>query len=155
MSSIVMPLRSSSLRVAGIGPVSMMTGSTPTVVWSRTRARGRRPWRSAASREASRTPAAPSQIGEEVPAVIRPSFSRKTVLSAASPSAEVPGRMVWSLIRFSPSSSSGIISRSKRPAATASAASRCERTANSSISPREMSQRSAISSALSPCGTKS
>ena len=43
MSPIFMPLRSSSFLVAGMGPVSMMTGSTPTVVWSRIRARGRRP----------------------------------------------------------------------------------------------------------------
>src|SRR4051794_13174811 len=38
-SSIVIELRSRSFWVAGIGPVSMITGSTPTVVWSTIRAR--------------------------------------------------------------------------------------------------------------------
>ena len=76
-------------------------------------------------------------------------------MSPARLSIDVPGRIAWSLVRFSPSSSSGIISRSNLPAATASAASRCDRTANASISARPMSHRSAISSALSPCGTKS
>ena len=50
MSSIDILLRSSSFWVAGIGPVSMITGSTPTVVWSKIRARGSRPSASAFSR---------------------------------------------------------------------------------------------------------
>ena len=93
-------------------------------------------------------------MGDELPAVIWPS-GRNTVFSLASPSAEVSGRMLWSLARVWPSRSSGIISRANRPASTAAAASRWERTANSSISCLLMCQRSAISSALSPCGTKS
>ena len=68
-----MPLRSSSLRVAGIGPVSMITGSTPTVVWSTIRARGLRPSAFAVSADISSTAAAPSEICDELPAVILPS----------------------------------------------------------------------------------
>ena len=41
MSLMLSLLRSRILRVAGIGPVSMITGSTPTVVWSTIRARAR------------------------------------------------------------------------------------------------------------------
>lgn len=40
MSSIVKPARSSTLRVAGVGPVSMMTGSAPLVAVATMRARG-------------------------------------------------------------------------------------------------------------------
>ncbi len=87
-----MALRSSSLRVAGIGPVSMMTGSTPTVVWSTIRARARRPSASAFSRVMSSTAAAPSEICDELPAVTLPS-SLKAGFSAASFSSVVSGRM--------------------------------------------------------------
>ena len=87
--------------------------------------------------------------------MIRPFSCRNTVFRPPSVATEVSGRMDWSLVLVSPSSSSGIISRSNRPAATASAASRCERAAKASSSARDRSQRSAISSALSPCDTKS
>ncbi len=133
----------------------MMIGSTPTVVWSRMRARTRSPCFSDAAREAMSTPAAPSESGDEVPAVTRPPSGRKTGLSAASDSIEVPGRTAWSARRSSPSSGIRTISASKRWPAIASAARACERTANSSICSRVMPQRSAMSSALSPCGTKS
>ena len=83
MSSIVIPLRSSSFRVAGMGPVSMITGSTPTVVWSTIRARGLSPRDSAFSRSISSTAAAPSEICEELPAVTLPS-SLKAGLSCDS-----------------------------------------------------------------------
>ena len=43
MSSTVRPARSSTLRVAGVGPVSMMTGSAPLVAVATMRARGVRP----------------------------------------------------------------------------------------------------------------
>ena len=95
MSSIVIPLRSSSFRVAGIGPVSMITGSTPTVVWSKIRARGFRPSASAFSRVISSTAAAPSETCEELPAVILPS-SLKAGFSAESPSIVV-SRRPWSV----------------------------------------------------------
>ena len=96
MSSIVIPLRSRILRVAGIGPVSIITGSTPTVVWSTIRARGVRPSSSAFSRDISSTAAAPSEICDELPAVILPS-SLKAGFSSASASSVVSGRMPWSV----------------------------------------------------------
>ena len=96
MSSIVIRLRSRILRVAGIGPVSISTGSTPTVVWSTIRARGVTPSSSAFSRDMRSTAAAPSEICEELPAVIRPS-SLKAGFSSARVSTVVPGRMPWSV----------------------------------------------------------
>ena len=92
MSSIFIPLRSRIFRVAGIGPVSMITGSTPTVVWSTIRARGVSPSASAFSRVMSRTAAAPSETCEELPAVTLPS-SLNTVFSCDSASRLVSGRM--------------------------------------------------------------
>ena len=75
-----------------MGPVSMRTGSTPTVVWSTIRARGFTPSSSAFSRVIRSTAAAPSEICEELPAVTRPS-SLNAGLSSASVSTVVPGRM--------------------------------------------------------------
>ena len=92
MSSIVIPLRARILRVAGIGPVSISTGSTPTVAWSTTRARARSPSSSAFARDMSRTAAAPSEICDELPAVITPS-SLNAGFSSASPSSVVSRRM--------------------------------------------------------------
>ena len=74
----------------------MITGSTPTVVWSKIRARGSRPSASAFSRVISSTAAAPSEICEELPAVILPSslkagFSWRELLERGV------GRMPWSV----------------------------------------------------------
>ena len=44
MSSTSIPALSSALRLAGVGAVSMITGSEPTVATERTLARGFRPW---------------------------------------------------------------------------------------------------------------
>ncbi len=96
MSSIFIPLRSRSFWVAGMGPVSMITGSTPTVVWSTILARGVRPSSSAFSRVITRTAAAPSEICEELPAVTLPS-SLKAGFSWESFSSEVSGRIPWSV----------------------------------------------------------
>ena len=76
----------------------MITGSTPTVVWSTIFARGVRPSCSAFSRVISSTAAAPSETCEELPAVILPS-SLKAGFSEASFSAlsSVGGRMPWSV----------------------------------------------------------
>ena len=153
-SEIVVPLRASSVRVAGIGPVSMITGSTPTVVASKTRARGARPSSSAFSRAMSSTAAAPSEICDELPAVTVPS-SLNAGLSAASASRVVSRRMPWSVARSSPSASSGMISRSKRPSSVARTASWCERRPRASCSERGISHCFAISSAEMPCGTSS
>ena len=110
MSSMLRLLRCNNFRVAGIGPVSMMIGSTPTVVWSTTRARGRNPSRRAASPEHSSTAAAPSLIGDDDPAVIRPSSLRNTGLRLASVSTVVSGRTHWSAWRIWPSRVIGTIS---------------------------------------------
>src|SRR5438552_1722700 len=73
MSASVSFERSRIARVAGIGPVSMITGSTPPSanVWKR--ARGRRPSTRAFSFSMTSTAAAPSVIWLELPAVMRPS----------------------------------------------------------------------------------
>ena len=84
--------RSRIFLVAGIGPVSMITGSTPTVVVSTMRARAFRPSSSAFSRDISITAAAPSDTCEALPAVIFPS-SLKAGLRPASVSTDVPGRI--------------------------------------------------------------
>ena len=147
MSPIDMPLRSSSCAVAGIGPVSIITGSTPTVVWSTIRARGVTPSSLARSAVISSTAAAPSEICDELPAVTRPS-GLNAGLSPASASSVVSGRMPWSATYVSPLTENGTISRSKRPSSVARAASWCERSASSSSSCRGSSHLSAIISAL-------
>ena len=82
--------------MAGIGPVSIVTGSTPTVVWSTILARARRPSASAFSRDMSSTAAAPSEICDEFPAVILPS-GLNAGFSPASASSVVSGRIPWSV----------------------------------------------------------
>ena len=81
--------------MAGIGPVSIITGSTPTVVWSTIFARGRTPSSAAFSALISSTEAAPSEICEALPAVTLPS-GLKAGLRAASASRLLSGRMPWS-----------------------------------------------------------
>ena len=66
-------MRASSVRVAGIGPVSMRTGSLPARHASTIRACARRPSCSARSAVVSSTADAPSLICDEVPAVWMPS----------------------------------------------------------------------------------
>ena len=153
MSFIDMLLRFSSFAVAGIGPSSITTGSQPTVVWSRIRARGLSPRACAFSRVISSTAAAPSEICDELPAVILPS-GLNAGLRPASVSSVVSGRMPWSLTYVSPLTGTGTISRSNFPSSVARWASWCDRTASSSSSAREISQRSAIISAPSPCPTR-
>ena len=69
MSSSERPARSSALRVAGIGAVSMRIGESPANENDRNRALGVRPISSAFSRLATITADAPSEICEEFPAV--------------------------------------------------------------------------------------
>ena len=75
----------------------MITGSTPTVVWSTIRARGVSPSASAFSRVISSTAAAPSETCEELPAVTLPS-SLNAGLQLARASRLVSGRMPWSVV---------------------------------------------------------
>ena len=82
--------------VAGIGPVSIITGSTPASanVWKR--ARGFRPSSFAFSSLMISTAAAPSVICDELPAVITPS-GLNAGFSVASFSTFESGRMPSSL----------------------------------------------------------
>jgi hypothetical protein len=153
MSSTVRPARLRSAAVAGIGPVSLSTGSTPTNACPATRASGVRPSLPARARDITNTAAAPSEICEELAAVWRPS-SLNAGRSAASDS-RVDTRIPWSRVTISPSTDSGTTSRSNRPFSVASAARCCERTAQASHSARVMCHLSAIRSADSPCATTS
>ena len=64
---------SSTLRVAGSGPMPMIRGATPAVAAATTRARGVSPCRRAASSEATMSAQAPSLTPEALPAVTVPS----------------------------------------------------------------------------------
>ncbi len=138
-------LRCRIFAVAGIGPSSIFTGSQPTDVWSTIRARGVSPSASAFSRAISRTAAAPSEICDELPAVMRPS-GLKAGLSCESFSSDVSGRMPWSAVK----PLIGAISRANQPLSVAWAALRWESTASWSSSERGISHCSAISSAPIP-----
>ena len=63
----------STLLVAGIGPVNMMTGSTPAIANECKRAIGVSPSSRARAEVVTRTAAAPSEICDELPAVTTPS----------------------------------------------------------------------------------
>ncbi len=100
--------------MAGIGPVSIRTGSLPTTLIVRTRARTVSPWRRTAASEAISSAAAPSEIWLATPAVrTPPSLSG---LSAASFSADVSGRGPSSCAR---PAAGTISSTNKGPAVTA------------------------------------
>src|SRR5699024_4693428 len=92
MSEALRPDFASAFCVAGIGAVSMMTGSVAAsaAVW--TRAMGVSPSSFALSSVMTSSIEAPSEICEEFPAVMTPS-SRKTVLSLPRDSSVPPGRM--------------------------------------------------------------
>ena len=144
-SPMPQPARSSTLRVAGTGPMPMMSGATPAFAPATTRARGARPCASAYRSLTRTTAAAPSLSELELPAVITPPgpwIGR----SAASFSAVVSGR--------GPSSAStsptATISLSKRPLCAASRARWWERSANASSSSRFRPHCSATRSAV--CG---
>ena len=70
MSLSCSPACLSTAAVAGIGPSSISTGSTPTTFCAMTRARGLRPSSSAFCFSTRSTAAAPSVIWLELPAVI-------------------------------------------------------------------------------------
>ena len=95
------PARASTLWVAGIGPVSISVGSSPTTLEARIRARGRSPSAAARSSLISSRAPAPSVICDELPAVTIHSIvgeprrhrprSRTPACSAASRSTVVSG----------------------------------------------------------------
>ena len=76
MSSIDSPVFSSAYRVAGIGPVSMNTGSAPRALMWWMRARGLSLWSLTACSDASSTALAPSEIWLAIAAVSRPPSTR-------------------------------------------------------------------------------
>ena len=98
------PLLASAFAVAGIGAVSMMTGSSPATTAVCTRASGVRPSSAAFSLVVISSAAEPSLICELLPAWITPS-SLKAGLSFASAASEPPRRMPSSAMTTVPSSS--------------------------------------------------
>ena len=138
--------------VAGIGPVSMMAGSTPASEVATIRARGGSPRALARGSDMIRSAAAPSEIWEEFAAVTTPSDLNDGA-SAAIFSRFTGTRTPSSVSNTLPSGSvSGAISRVKRPSAMARPAFSWLRAENSSRSSRLSPHRSATISAESPCG---
>ena len=144
-SSIRMPVRSSNLRTAGMGPIPITRGSTPVTALPTNAPSGSTPSTRAFSSLAITSAAAPSLIPLEFPAVTVPP-SRNAGFNPASFSALVSGRGCSS--RSTPLT--GINSTAKRPASAAAAQRRCERSANASWPSRETCQRSATFSPVSP-----
>ncbi|MCY1297258.1 hypothetical protein D9M70_466910 [compost metagenome] len=153
MSSSDRPVSSSTLRVAGTGPMPMMRGSQPAVAMPTTRPRAFKPWRLAASGLASSSAQAPSLTPEALPAVTLPSL-RNGVPSLASCSRVVSprgcsscsttfaGPLRWAI-------STGTISLARRPLAWAAAAFCWLRRAKASWSARAMLNCAATFSAVS------
>ena len=146
---VTTPERLSSFSVAGIGPVSMSTGSAPATAPEWYRTTGVRPRAAARCGVVTSSAAAPSEICEELPAWITPS-SRNDGLSRASVSGLVPRRIPSSAETIASPARTGTICASNAPRSTAAAASSCDRDAYSSRSWRDKPQRCAMSSALSP-----
>ncbi len=74
----------------------MIDGSQPAADMERILAIGAFPSSFAFSADMTRSAAAPSEMAEELPAVIVPFFGSKAGLSAASPSSVVSGRITSS-----------------------------------------------------------
>ena len=155
--SIVSPACLRTFSVAGIGPFSMVSGSTPTSVVATMRARGLRPSSFAFSGDASSTADAPSDTCDDEPAVwMPPGMTGFRVASFSSELSRRPSSLLTT--RFSPvslpSASStgavtGTISRSKRFSAHALIAfcwlSRPKRSVSSRVMPYSLAMRSAPS----------
>ena len=142
----------STRSVAGIGPVSMIVGSTPARAVATTRARGRSPRARARASDMMRSAAAPSEIWDELAAVTTPS-GLKDGARAAIFSRLTGTRTPSSVANTVPSGRvTGTISRANRPSAMARPAFSWLAAENSSSSSRLRPHFSAISSADSPCG---
>jgi hypothetical protein len=87
MSSSFRPLRSSSRRIAGAGPMPMISGGTPTTAAAASRASGARPHARHRAALATSAAAAASVSAELLPPVCTPSLN--TVRSLASTSGGV------------------------------------------------------------------
>jgi hypothetical protein len=122
------PRLASAFFVAGIGPVSMIVGSTPTVAIDTMRARGRSPCCFTARSLATSAIDAPSEICDEDPAVITPS-SRNAGFSERSLSIVVSRRIPssWTKSTSAPSALRtriGTISFANAPRSSAAPARR-------------------------------
>ena len=136
--------------MAGIGAVSMITGSAPARVAVCTLASGLSPNDFAFSADMNSSAAEPSEICEELPAWITPS-SLNAGLSVAIFSMVVPRRMPSSLSTGLPSwSLIATIWSSNAPESCAAAAFSCEPSENSSTAVRSKPHCSAIISAPMP-----
>ena len=138
------------LAVAGIGAVSMITGSAAasTAVWMR--ASGVRPSSLALAAVVTSSAAEPSLICELLPAVITPS-GRKAGFRPAMLSSVPPRRMPSSRLTWVPSGVvTGTICSSNRPSSWAAAAFSCEPRLYSSTWARDSFHWSAIISAPTP-----
>ena len=142
----------SSFFVAGAGPMPMMRGGTPATADATMRARGTRPCFRAAASDATIVAQAPSLTPDALPAVTVPS-GRTTPLSLASDSSVVArGCSSRSTTTGSPlreGTLTAAISSARRPAAIASAARCCERSAKASWSARAIANSAATFSAVS------
>ncbi len=158
------PARASTRSVAGMGPSSIIIGSSPITENAWKRACGRTPSSSARSADMISAAAAPSVTGEEFPAVMSQvssgkraaiSGERKADRSVESPSTSVLGRSVSSVVAVTRAPSSAGVSTasscaSNVPLACAFAARLCDRTAKASISARSRPYRAAMRSAATP-----
>ncbi len=140
MSCGLRPARRSALGIANAGAMPIICGSSAWVADATTRASGVTPSRCAASALASTTALAPSESGDELPAVIWVVLG--WAARPASPSAVVSSRIASSCSNVQagclrvPAISTGQISSASRPLSRAAAACWWERSANASISSR-------------------
>ena len=138
------PASPSSFWVAGIGPVSISSGSEPTRQLDTTFARGVRPRALAFSAVIKSTAPAPSVICEELPAECTPSGmlvlspARASMLVSRRPSSRSTRWLVSAGLPSSPQSgaSRGAIWLSKRESAQARAARSWESSPKASVSAR-------------------
>mmetsp|Transcript_30938 Transcript_30938/g.100755 ORF Transcript_30938/g.100755 Transcript_30938/m.100755 type:complete len:216 (+) Transcript_30938:130-777(+) len=133
ISPMVSPARSSAFWVAGMGPVSIATGSAAATATSRTRASGVSPYFLSAASLTTSIAAAPSAICDADPAVSLPPCAGERGLSFASDASVVPGRTHSSALRSDGTSTS---SSAKAPRACARAARAWLCAANESSSSR-------------------
>ena len=136
-----------------MGPVPMLSGSTPACAQEAIRARGFRPRARASAADISTRAAAPSLSPEALAAVTDPSLV-KAGRSPETLSSVAPWRMYssWSttVSPFRPFTMTGTISAAKRPAFCAASARFWEVTAKRSWSSRVICQRAAMFSAVWP-----
>ena len=145
MSAMLSPARRRAFAVAGIGAVSMTTGSSPVTTAVRIRASGVSPCAAAQSADVIASAAAPSEICDAEPAVTTPS-ARNGVFSSPSFSSVESRRTPSSCL----TESTGTISASNAPASCAAAALAWLSSAYQSSCRRDRPHRAAIISAPTP-----